>query len=152
MTTGQMETNRAAISLPCYQVAPPDADMWTGYQMQHNRLWQTQYEVIYALTACLFYTRAQTHSQPFTFRKLWRQSRRSNTYRLLWQKLDGRCQVSVTTCANMRQDAQWFIATHYGLEGPRIEPRWGANFPHLSRSAPRPTQPPVQWILGLSRW
>jgi hypothetical protein len=31
------------------------------------------------------------------------------------------------------------IATDYGLDGPGIESRWG------------PTQPPVQWIPGLSR-
>jgi hypothetical protein len=43
------------------------------------------------------------------------------------------------------------IATAYGLDGPRIESRWGRDFPHQSRPALRPTQPPVQWIPGLSR-
>jgi len=43
------------------------------------------------------------------------------------------------------------IATGYGLDGPRIESRWGRDFPHLSRPALGPTQPPVQWVLGLSR-
>jgi hypothetical protein len=28
------------------------------------------------------------------------------------------------------------IATRYGLDGPRIEARWGRDFPHPSRSAP----------------
>jgi hypothetical protein len=32
------------------------------------------------------------------------------------------------------------IATRFGLEGPGIESRWGRDFPHLSRPAPRPTQ------------
>ena len=43
------------------------------------------------------------------------------------------------------------IATGYGLGGPRIESRWGRDFPHLSRPALGPTQPPVQWVSGLSR-
>ena len=43
------------------------------------------------------------------------------------------------------------IATAYGLDGPEIESQWTRDFPHLSRPALRPTQPPVQWVTGLSR-
>jgi hypothetical protein len=41
------------------------------------------------------------------------------------------------------------IATRYGLDGPAIESRWGRDFPHLSRPALGPTQPPVQWVPGI---
>jgi hypothetical protein len=42
------------------------------------------------------------------------------------------------------------IATAYGLDGPGIEFRCGQDIPHLSRPALRSTQPPVQWVAGLS--
>jgi hypothetical protein len=43
------------------------------------------------------------------------------------------------------------IATAYGLDGPGIEYQWRRDFPHLSRPALRPTQPPVEWVTVPSR-
>ena len=47
------------------------------------------------------------------------------------------------------RDSSVDIATRYGLSGPWIESRRKQNFPHTSRPAMGPTQPPIQWVLGL---
>jgi hypothetical protein len=51
----------------------------------------------------------------------------------------------------MGRDSSVGTATRYGLDGPGIESRWERNFPYPSRAALEPTQPPIQWIPGLSR-
>ena len=43
------------------------------------------------------------------------------------------------------------ITSGYELDGPGIESRWGPDFAHLFRLALGPNQPPVQWVLSLSR-
>ena len=49
------------------------------------------------------------------------------------------------TLAMWGRDSSVGIATRHGLYGPGIESRW-RNFPHPSRPALGPTQPPVQRV------
>jgi len=51
---------------------------------------------------------------------------------------------------NSGPDSSVSIVTGYGLDGPGIESWQGQDFSHLSRPALGPTQPPVQWVPGLS--
>ena len=52
---------------------------------------------------------------------------------------------------NVGHDSSVGIATRYWLDSPRFEFPWGRDFPHLSRPALGPSQPPVQWVPGLPR-
>jgi hypothetical protein len=40
-------------------------------------------------------------------------------------------------------------ATYYRLDSLGFKPQWVQAFMDPSRPAPRPTQPPVQWVPGL---
>jgi hypothetical protein len=61
-------------------------------------------------------------------------------------------QFNLNFTPTMITDSSVGIATGYGLDGPGIESRWERDFRHLSRLALGTTQPPVQWVPGLSRW
>ena len=51
---------------------------------------------------------------------------------------------------NVGRDSSVGKANRCGLKCPGIEFRWRRDFPHLSRPALGPTQPPIQWVAGLS--
>jgi hypothetical protein len=52
---------------------------------------------------------------------------------------------------NEIQNSSVGIANCYRLDGPGIESRRGRDFPHLSRPVLGSTQPPIQWVPGLSK-
>ena len=58
---------------------------------------------------------------------------------------------NIITSTTVGRDSSVGIATRYGLDGPGLESWWARNFPHPFRPALGPTQPPVQWVPGLSR-
>ena len=51
----------------------------------------------------------------------------------------------------MGQDSSDGIVTRYGLEVQGSNLGGGRDFPHRSRPALGPTQPPIQWVPGISR-
>jgi hypothetical protein len=61
----------------------------------------------------------------------------------------GRSSVNTVTklpVVAVGRDSSVGIATRYRLGGRRVESLWERNFPHPSRPALWPTQPPVQWV------
>jgi hypothetical protein len=60
--------------------------------------------------------------------------------------LDGsECLGSLYT-QEVGQDRAGGIETNYGLDGPDILSQWEHDFPHKSRLALWPIQPPVYWV------
>ena len=64
------------------------------------------------------------------------------------QSMPLECKCAVTQL-NRGRDSVVGIATCYRLDGSGIEYEWGRDFPHPSRPALGPTQPPIEWVPGL---
>ena len=71
-------------------------------------------------------------------------------YGKLWKIRHPASDLTRDTLNTVGRDSSVGTATRYGLDGPGFESRWGQDFPHPSRRARWPTQPPIQWVSGLS--
>jgi hypothetical protein len=70
---------------------------------------------------------------------------------ITWMNTSIEISIKTSTTVCCGPDSSVSIATGYRLNGSGIESRWGWDFSHMSRPALGPTQPPVQWVLGISR-
>jgi hypothetical protein len=59
--------------------------------------------------------------------------------------------ITLTYILIRARDSSVGTAIRYGLDGQDIESRWGRDFLHTSRPGLGPTQPPIQWVPGLSQ-
>jgi hypothetical protein len=58
--------------------------------------------------------------------------------------------INRTNIREVGRDSAVSVATRYGLDGPGIDSLWRRHFPHPSTPALGNTQPPIQWVQGIS--
>jgi hypothetical protein len=109
----------------------------------------------------------ESGSLPSNNKNCIRAGGRSHKFRInMWIKVDetllvwsvfvfrrtntGRCNYRPTNCNILFMNTHIYRATDYGLDGPGSNPGGDENF-RPSRPTLGPTQPPVQWVPGLSR-
>ena len=62
----------------------------------------------------------------------------------------GHVQACIGIALPFGQHSSVGTATRYGLDGPRIESRWERDISTPVQKGHGPTQPPTQWVPGLS--
>ena len=113
-------------------------------------------------TVILLYSKRVVQLVPLTTRV----SNKRDSYRNIFEQkmgdhISNKSEASKPFCGlkNLDWFLHWYyecrdssvgIATRYGLDDPGIESRWGRDFPHPSRQALGPAQPPTQSVPGLS--
>jgi hypothetical protein len=87
-------------------------------------------------------TASHSRRSEYPVRTLWRTQYSANTHSL---------HTHTHTYTFVGRDSSVGIANRYGQAGPRIGSQWGREFPHPSTPTLGLTQPPIQWVPGLSR-
>jgi hypothetical protein len=119
--------------------------------ISHTRSWVCCYTLVF-LTLLTFFCCNTWCLLPFhSVWAGWKQAQWFSEENKQKKLLDDRVKhwLGMVLCTLRGRDSAVGIATRYGLYGPGIESRWRRYFPHPSRPALGPNQPPLHWVPGL---